>query len=140
MRTLAILAFAALFGATACGGGGATQAAPQSARVGISLSDNSIAVGPTTAAAGAITFTVKNVGSVVHSMVILRTDLDHAKIPADPKDASKVQEAGKIAATGQLAPGETKELVLDLASGKYVVVCNEPAHYLIGMHTGLTVR
>jgi len=132
---IAILVLAACGGAASSGGG-----AGAGGSVAISLTDNMVTLGATTVAPGKVTFTVKNTGSVVHSLVVLKTNLAHDKIPADPQDASRADERGKVAGSGQIAAGETKEFTVDLSSGKYVVMCNEPAHYLVGMHTALTVN
>ena len=81
-----------------------------------------------------------NSGTVVHSFVLIKTDTSHDKMPADAKDPSKVQETGSLAATGQIAVGQSKELTRDLAAGSYVLICNEPAHYIVGMHVALAVK
>ena len=92
------------------------------------------------ATAGQVTFSVKNVGSVVHSMVVLKTNLDEAKIPASSAGDGRVDERGSVGSTGQIPVGASKDLTLNLAAGKYVLVCNEPAHYIIGMHIGFIVQ
>ena len=35
--------------------------------------------------------------------------------------------------------GTTKQLTVDLTPGRYVLLCNLPGHYKLGMETGLTV-
>ncbi len=132
---IAILVLAACGGAASSGGSGGSGGT-----VAVSLTDNVVTLGAAIVAPGKVTFTVKNTGSVVHSLVVLKTNLAHDKIPADPQDASRADERGKVAGSGQIAAGETKEFTVDLSSGKYVVMCNEPAHYLVGMHTALTVN
>ncbi len=132
---IAILVLAACGGAASSSGSGGAGGT-----VAVSLTDNVVTLGAASVAPGKVTFTVKNTGSVVHSLVVLKTNLAHDKIPADPQDASRADERGKVAGSGQIAAGETKEFTVDLSSGKYVVMCNEPAHYLVGMHTALTVN
>ncbi len=136
LGAIAILVLAACGGGTAASGGGGGAGGP----VAVTLTDNVVTLGAASIAAGKVTFTVKNTGSVVHSLVVLKTNLAHDKIPADPNDASRADERGKVAGSGQILAGQTKEFTVDLSSGKYVVMCNEPAHYLIGMHTALNVN
>lgn len=138
-RALAALAIATtvLAGACSSGSGGATTSATE---LTVTLTDKAIALSPSTVPAGKVTLTVINEGTVIHSMVLLKTELTHDKIPADAKDPAKVQETGSVAATGQMAVGVTKQLVRELAAGSYVFVCNEPTHYVVGMHIGLVVK
>jgi len=136
-RIGAMLAAAAIF-AAACGGGAATPSATTT--VTATLTDTGIALSESAIPAGKVTFQVVNKGTVLHSLVLLKTDLPHDKIPADAKDASKVSETGSLAATGSFGVGETKTFTRDLAAGSYVLICNEPAHYIVGMHLGLVVK
>jgi uncharacterized cupredoxin-like copper-binding protein len=92
------------------------------------------------AVAGKVTFEVVNKGKAVHSLVLLKIDVPHDKVPSDPKDDAKVDEKGSVLSTGQLAVAQSKSFSRDLKAGSYVLVCNEPAHYLVGMHIGFVVR
>jgi len=120
----------------ACSGG----ASETVTTVAVTLTDKAVALDATAVPAGAVTFKVRNGGTIVHSLVLLKTDVPHDQIPADPNDAARVQQTGILRETGQLAVGETKQFAVRLAVGSYVLICNEPAHYLVGMHTPLTVR
>jgi uncharacterized cupredoxin-like copper-binding protein len=135
-RGTTVFALLAVLLLGACAG----SAPKASTDVTVELTDKEITLSTTTVGPGVVNFNVVNKGTVVHSLVILRTDLPHDKIPADPSDASKVQEKGSIAVTGQMAVGATKTISRELAAGQYVLVCNEPAHYLVGMHTALVVK
>jgi uncharacterized cupredoxin-like copper-binding protein len=130
---LALITVASL---ASCG----TSAAEPGTNVEVTLTDKEILLSAPTVSASTVTFTFTNKGTVMHSVVILRTDLGHDRIPADPKDPSKVQEPGSIAVTGEIAVGASKQLSRKLTAGQYVLVCNEPAHYIVGMHTALVVR
>jgi uncharacterized cupredoxin-like copper-binding protein len=135
LAIVAALAIAVVLGA--CG----SAAAPSEGKtVTVTMTDKDITVSDTNIGAGAVTFNVINKGTIVHSLVVMRSDLAQDKIPADPNDAAKVQETGSIAATGQMAVGASKQLSRQLIAGQYVLVCNEPAHYLVGMHTALVVK
>ena len=50
------------------------------------------------------------------------------RIDEDAKGVSNVGE------TGDMDPGTTTALTIDLAPGHYAVVCNLPGHYAMGMH------
>jgi uncharacterized cupredoxin-like copper-binding protein len=138
MRALAAILIAAAF-AAACGGGGAAAPAT-STTITATLRDNGIDLDQPSATNGTVTFKVVNAGSVMHSLILLKTDVPHDKLALDPKDASRVDPAGLLRETGQIAVGQTKEFSVKLAAGNYVLVCNEPAHYQIGMHLGFTVK
>lgn len=125
----------------ACQGATTTAGAATGAtKVTATLSDKDITLSAASVPAGKVTFALVNSGTVMHTFVVLRTDTPQDKIPADPKDASKVVETGSVGKSGEIQPGQTRELTVDLASGKYVLVCNEPAHYILGMHTAFTVK
>ena len=104
----------------------------------VSLSDHTVQLLQTSVPSGPVTITVKNIGTVVHNLIVLRTELDHDMIPPDP---AKADERGKVGGTtGQLMPGQSVQVKLDLKAAKYVLICNELAHYGIGMHAPLTVN
>jgi uncharacterized cupredoxin-like copper-binding protein len=98
---------------------------------------NDFKIAPTTASlrAGKVEFDVKNVGKEAHEFVIIQTDKPAAKLGK----GTKVPEKGNIGETGNLKPGQSKKLVLDLKKGHYAAICNDPGHYMAGMHRDLTV-
>ena len=106
----------------------------------VTMGDKAISLSQTEVPAGLVTLMVMNHGTIVHSLVVIRTDTPDDQMPLDPSDESKVKEAGSIAATGQMSAGAMKQIQRQLTPGKYVLVCNEPAHYAVGMHTGLVVK
>jgi uncharacterized cupredoxin-like copper-binding protein len=115
--------------------------------------DAPMALTPFTAAApaGDVTFTVKNLGTVDHEMIVLKTDSPFDQIPiADSGDppapvtagADKVDEADNVGETGDpnLKPGDTRTFTVNgLAAGKYVLVCNLAKHYGLGMRAAFTL-
>ncbi len=139
MKTLAIGVIVTGLLAAACGGGAASGTGG-TGTVTATLTDNTVKLDQTSVASGTVTFKVVNSGTVVHSLILLKTDIAHDKLPADPKDAAKVEPTGLLKETGQIAVGKAKEFSAKLEAGKYVLVCNEPAHYAIGMHVGFTVK
>ncbi len=126
--------------AAACGGGGASASATPSTTVTATLTDTAIKLDETSASAGTVTFKAVNSGTVVHSMLLLKTDVPVDKIPPDPKDASRVDTTGELRETGQIAIGQSKDFAAKLAPGSYVLICNEPGHYLIGMRSPFVVK
>lgn len=89
--------------------------------------------------AGTVTFIARNAGSTAHDLVVLRTDLAPDKLPVDTQ-TQKAKEDGKLGAADQVSPGKSANLRLELPAGAYVVICNVPTHYQLGMRSALTVR
>ena len=124
------------------GGGAATT-------VAVTLQEWSVLAAPASAPAGSVTFQVTNTGPEdVHEFVVLKTDLDPGALPVDANGA--VTDSGDSAVDPQreiedVAVGTTQELTVDMAAGKYVLLCNiydetdKEAHYTMGMRTGFTV-
>lgn len=106
----------------------------------VTMSDKEITLSQSEVPAGLVTFMVMNRGTIVHSLVVIKTDTADDKMPLDPNDPAKVVETGSIAASGQMNAGTGKQIQRQLSAGRYVLVCNEPAHYAVGMHTGLVVK
>jgi uncharacterized cupredoxin-like copper-binding protein len=103
------------------------------------------------ALAGDVTFNVKNLGTVDHELIVLKTDTPFDKLPivdgGDPPapvatGADKVDEGTKAGETGDpnLKPGGSRTFTIKgLAPGKYVLVCNLAKHYGLGMRAAFTV-
>lgn len=108
--------------------------------IAVTLLDSAIKLDRSSAAAGSVTFTIRNAGTVLHQLVLLRTDVPQDKIPSDPAQPAKVTQPGFITETKNMDPGTSMTLSLPLAAGKYVLMCNQLAHYLVGMHTGFTIN
>ena len=132
------LVMSAVLLATACGG--APAAATPTATVTATLTDTAIRLDQPSVPQGTVTFKAMNTGSVLHTLILLKTDVAADKIPADPKDASRVDTAGELRDTTQIPVGGSKEFSVKLSAGSYVLICNEPGHYLIGMHVPFTVK
>ncbi|MSQ41682.1 MAG: c-type cytochrome [Dehalococcoidia bacterium] len=107
----------------------------------VTLSDApyGIKMGAATLDAGLATFRVANKGVIAHEFVVTQSG---AAIDALPQAGGAVDEKqlkvlGRIA---QLPAGQTKDLTLTLAAGKYSLICNLPGHYQLGMRVALTVQ
>ena len=92
-------------------------------------------VSPSSVAAGPVTFTVKNTGTIKHEMVVLKTEGSTLTLNSD----GKVSEAKSVGEIGDIQPGKTETLTLKLAAGQYELVCNIKDHYKMGMHAPFTV-
>jgi uncharacterized cupredoxin-like copper-binding protein len=135
-----------------CSSGTASPSAPPSpsgtapAAVDVKLQEWAVVPAPASVPAGSVAFTVKNSGpNDVHEMVVVKTDLDPGALPAQA-DGS-IDEAGAgVTAIGEVEDvevGGTKTLTVDLAPGKYVLLCNivdgDEVHYKLGMRAAFTV-
>jgi len=135
-------------GGTATGGTGATNHATTSASgvsggssVDVTEKDFAIAVSPSSAQSGDITFNISNEGPSTHEFVIFETDLAPDALPTN--DDGTVDEEGDgvehIDEVEDIASGSDATLDVDLEPGSYVFICNLPGHYKAGMHTAFTV-
>lgn len=114
--------------------------APGTAAVSADLSEYKIGLSVTTVTAATTSFRVRNAGKLIHELLVVKTDLAPDQLPLDA--AGNVDEA-KVTFVGKqedIDPGDTRDLTLNLAPGKYVLICNQPGHYKAGMRLAFTVR
>lgn len=124
--------------AGACGGGGGINA---------TLSNFKIVLGSSSAKTGEVTFKIKNEGPSTHEFVVFKTDLAPDALPTkDENGVTIVDEEGAgveaIDEKEDIPSGSSTSLKVNLAAGKYVLICNIPddgGHYENGMHVGFTV-
>ncbi len=110
------------------------------ASVGAVEKDFAIALDSATGAPGEITFNVSNTGPSVHEFVVFKTELPEGKLPV--KDNIVDEEATGVTHIDEVEDvqvGTPQDLTVDLQPGNYVVICNLPAHYGLGMHAGFSV-
>lgn len=116
---------------------------PAGTAIKVAAKDFAFSLDKRSAARGDITFTVANTGPTAHEFVVFKTDLAPDTLPL-VADKSKVDEEGEglthIDEIGDLNNGETKTLTVKLDAGKYVFICNLPAHYAQGMYVAFTVQ
>ena len=94
--------------------------------------------------AGPVTFTMKNVGTVTHEMLVVRTDLAPGAIPVDAgtdKFNEDLHGAWDVNENeiSEYDAGATGSVTVTLAPGHYQLVCNVPGHYRKGMAIPFTV-
>ncbi len=96
-----------------------------------------LTVTPASVKAGPTTITFKNVGTMEHEVVVLKTDTpaNQLKVGAD----HTVSEDTSVGEDSETKAGQTKSTTIDLKAGKYVLVCNIERHYEKGMSTAFTV-
>ncbi len=124
----------------------ATESADQTSAgettVDVSLDDFAVNLSEATVAAGAVTFNVTNNGtSVPHNLLVVKTDLDADALPVD--DAAFMVDEDQVdiaVASEDLDIGAAEEVAADLEPGSYVLICNIPTHYGLGMTTAFTVE
>ena len=120
------------------------------AQVQVRLAEYSVTPDLTSAAAGAITFDAKNIGSTNHEFMIIKTTLAPGALPA--KSDGTVDETGAgiqvIDRIAEFASGGEESKTVTLEAGKYVLICNlvtqtasgqSVSHYHSGMHAAFEV-
>ncbi len=142
MKMLITLAAASVLALAACGSSpaGNQSAATAGGTVNATATDTKITLDKTSIKAGAVTFTLKNTGTVIHELVVVKTDAAQDKLAANPEEAGKVTEDGSLGESGDVAIGISKSFTLDLTPGNYVLMCNEVGHYGMGMHLAFVVN
>jgi uncharacterized cupredoxin-like copper-binding protein len=101
-----------------------------------------VAASTHTVPAGDVTFAVTNASKVmVHEMVVAPIKSEKSALPYD-KAGQKVDEdaAGHLGEVAELEPGKKGSVTLNLKPGRYILFCNMPGHYVLGMWTLITVK
>lgn len=125
-------------------GGEATPEAtaePGQVLVSLTESDWVVSASPDSTEAGEITFAVSNVGSILHNLRVIRTDLAADALPLDSTGLEVDEnEVNVVAEAGDLLPDESEDVVATLDAGSYVLICNIAGHYDAGMSLSFTVQ
>jgi uncharacterized cupredoxin-like copper-binding protein len=100
------------------------------------LKEYTVTPRPSQVAAGRVAFKVRNAGAINHEFVVLRTN----KKASDLLKGNEADETGNVGEIGDISPGQTKTLSLNLKPGHYALICNLAGHYKAGQHADLTVR
>jgi len=103
-------------------------------RVQVVEKEMSTHASPTTVKAGKVTFVVHNAGTVEHELLIM------SGVGGLSVHDFRVPETRSLGEAGDILPGKTKSVTLTLKPGKYTLLCNIAGHYMLGMHTVITVR
>ena len=120
-----------------------TSAAVEGTPVAVAVGETDVqhmymTIDPATVAAGSVTFTVVNEGVKKHEFVILQTDVMAADLPIKGDEVNE-DDYVVVDEIGDLPPGETGTLTVDLAPGHYALICNLKGHMRMGMYADITV-
>jgi hypothetical protein len=107
----------------ACTGLGAAGAGATTADVSLIEWDIK---GPATVKAGKVTFNIKNAGPNKHEMALIKGDSFDAlpKLPSGAVDETKLEAGALVGRTEKLDGNNSCSTTVDLAPGKYVMLCN----------------
>jgi uncharacterized cupredoxin-like copper-binding protein len=108
----------------------------------------SIAARRSVVGAGTMSFRVWNAGMMDHELVVMRLPeggVGTRSVGADGRvsEEGSLGEASRSCGEGAgegIAPGAVSWVSLNLAGGRYELICNLPGHYAMGMFTELDVR
>jgi len=92
--------------------------------------------------AGQVNFSITNIGTIQHELLVFKTDLPPSAIPVD--NSGNIIENGPgitlVSRGDKIDPGKTQNRTVDLTQpGTYVFVCNVPGHFKAGMFRVVTV-
>jgi cytochrome c oxidase subunit 2 len=110
-----------------------------SVRVDVELNEWNVIPNLGSVAAGTINFAAANTGSTKHELVAIRTDLAPNALPTNDRGVAEDQLDVKGRTSPLIDPGQLDAITVELAPGAYVLICNIPAHYALGMRAAFTV-
>jgi uncharacterized cupredoxin-like copper-binding protein len=114
--------------------------APAPRRLIVVEHDFGLATNTTSVSGGPVAFDITNQGPSSHELLAFRTDLPEDQLPLGPDGRINEDAIPKVLDTQtDLPAGSERDLSEPLAPGRYVLVCNLPGHYKLGMHTVITV-
>lgn len=137
-RALPLLFGAAIILAS-CAPAAPPEADASKGQIRADMKEYAIGLTSVTIRAGQVTFIARNIGSSAHDLIVIKTDLAPDKIVVNGQ-TQKASEDGRAGGVEEVPPGQNRNLRIDLPAGHYVVICNVPTHYQLGMRTELTVQ
>jgi uncharacterized cupredoxin-like copper-binding protein len=111
-------------------------------RVNMKMAVMGIDVDKGTVPAGKVTFEVSNASKEIqHEMLVSPIATEDTVLPfVENENRVDEQKSGDLGEVSELDPGKSGALTLDLKPGLYILYCNIPAHYMMGMWTVLKVE
>lgn len=105
------------------------------APMGITVDSNDIK-------AGEVTFVAVNDSKeFVHEMLIVPLRSVYSPLPYNATDERVDEDAtGSLGEVSELDPGATGALRITVKPGTYMLLCNVPGHYAMGMWTTIVVK
>ena len=138
MRRILLAGLLPLLVAAAC-----APAAPEAditkGQIRADLKEYVVGLTSATVRAGQVTFIARNIGTSAHDLIVIKTDLAADKLPVDGP-TQKARTDGRVDGVEEVPPGQNRNLRIDLPAGHYLVICNVPTHYQLGMRTELNVN
>jgi uncharacterized cupredoxin-like copper-binding protein len=120
--------------------GSPTTATPGPGALVVTEHDFALATSATTVSSGNVALNITNQGPSSHELLAFRTDLPQDQLPLGADGRINEDALTKVVDTGtDLNAGTQRSLSAALTPGRYVLVCNLPGHYKLGMHSVLTV-
>jgi uncharacterized cupredoxin-like copper-binding protein len=133
-RTVSALVLAATVYISGCGSGTSQPVGP---RVPIKEHDFKIAA-PATLPPGKVDLSVDNTGPDDHELIVARVS---GGLPRRADGLTVDEDAIEKQTVGALEPGMgSRDVVVNLRPGRYIMFCNMQGHYLGGMHRVVQVR
>ena len=118
-----------------------TETAAAETSVDVSLSEFMVEPSVDSVPAGTVTFNVSSDGAIFHNLKVVATDLAPDALPLDDTGfAVDEEQVTVVGSTADLEAGEAEELTVELEAGSYVLICNVPTHYDVGMTVAFTVE
>ncbi|MBI3744022.1 MAG: hypothetical protein HY261_07045 [Chloroflexi bacterium] len=110
--------------------------------VAVQLSEFKLTADKLTVTAGGVTFNATNGGAIPHELVVIKTDLAPDALPSVGGSVDVAKAGTKVGEIpdAQLGAKKSASVTLNLAPGKYALICNVPGHYDAGMRTALQVQ
>ena len=111
--------------------------------VQVALNEWSLKPSVSSVPAGSVTFQAANQGAVGHELVLIKTDIAPSALKMEAEDPTKVDENASGPDVGEIddiPAAVTKTGTFDLAPGRYVLLCNIPAHFRSGMFAAFEVK
>jgi uncharacterized cupredoxin-like copper-binding protein len=120
----------------------ADSATPAATSLSVTQKEFALGVSAGTVRSGSVPITVTNNGTIEHEFVAFKTELAETDLPL-VADGSRIDEKGSGIThldpeAEDVKPNTSKSITIVFAPGRYVLVCNLPAHYKQGMHVVLT--
>jgi uncharacterized cupredoxin-like copper-binding protein len=110
--------------------------ADASTSLNVKLSEFKVTPAKKSISHGKVTFKVSNTGSMMHELVVIKTNKKAADLASGGGSASEKGSVGEV----ELPAHKSKNLTLNLKAGHYALICNIGGHYMAGMHADLTVK
>jgi len=110
-------------------------------KIDVSLTSYAIAPSVDTMNAGDVTFHITNSATdQAHEFVVVQSDLAASQLPVDANGDVNEEQVTVVDEVEDLQPAAVQDLSVNLASGHYVLMCNQPGHYKQGMYLDFTVQ